>query len=1557
MKGFDFKPITNFLNTLAGIGIIGSLGLMMLKPILTPEFGANIAGFVTNLTEGIKTSDLQRLKEFSTGMKNLSQGVLILVGAIGLLAAEITFFGPMVIVSSMVLTTMFVAGILGIMKILSKGRRQINTGLGALKDIAKVLTIMTIDVAILTVAATMADQINWGAAWMIVGTAILSGVFMTVAMYVSNKWRRGGDAALKTMLGLSALMLASVGAVALAAYVAREYSWDELVIGIGMIAVVAVGGYFVIEYLLKKSNRDFEKALTNMFVMIGIMAATSLVLMTLVAPLANHWGKILAGIGIVSLTIGALGLIVGILANKTKKKDLEQATTSLAVMSGIMLTISLIDLLILPKLVENTAQIIGGLAIVALEIVGLALTVGLLSKVKKQDLTNATNTMLGAAKILGIVSVASMLLIPIGMMWDSVAIGFITVVAIGAALIGLTYLLAKVKNQDLEDARNAMLQMGLIVGAVAVATLLFVPISMLADKIWTGALIVMGVVGAMTVMTWMLSKIDDGDLNAANKTMLIIGGLILGVSIIALTLFIPIAHQWEDVGLGAIVVLGIIGAMVLMTWGLSKIKEDNLRMSTIAMATMALILLGVSLITTELIIPIGYEKEDAWNGLAVVGAIIGGMLASVVILSLIKKEQLLWGILAMAGMGLIVLGVAYLVDNYIIPLGDKWEEAAKGGAVIAGTLVAMGTLVTLASYIPKDKVIAGGATIAALGGLLWLISKTLTPYIQLCKVMEADAGAIAIGGLEIAATLTAWGTLMGVIGAVLISAPMVALAIAAGGATLAGISAILGIIGKMMPIYINTCKLVYNNKEMADRGPVMLTMLLGEMGALMAAIGVTLGNPISALAISAGAGYIKQLNGIMKQLHGTVSSLVSIMKLISANNIDLARIREFNELFLGGDGIANSIKNITQRMADTGLWTSIKARTIANNIRPMFDVLSMFVDIISKTLNSRFVEEWGPDGKPTKYRSFNASDFSAAAESISTSFRIFLDQMNAGLKDIKPKSIAIMNLLGIGIRPLIGAVSSFTKSILSVLGKAIPEAFDPKTGKPTSYKKFDPVEFGTAAITISWAFSEFLKQLRPGIQALGKPAAEIIAMMGKGILPLVESIAKFTDMVLGFVNGKVYEYQKNGKTVKELVKVNPTDFVKAGKDIADAFTGFIDAIYQAFSKEDYLQVEEHTFSADEVVVGGKIGQLIESLKNIGTLVDQTQKFVNMIIKTTKETEGLDVAQKGIDLAKALTTFTDNMISAYKDEAKRQEISDTIVTVKLVKNLIALTNNTFKDLIKLLNNQHKIEELADLGKNGVDITTGTMLLIANIKMLQGIDMPDVRKIAGLPGYVKYAVKTAKQMKELSDVMLDKDITDSILKFLKDINLLTQPDLRDRSETSRRALIMFGNDLVKFTTDVKKTQVQMVKFQHQMDKATQSLRKFDDVLINNERKRQESLEKFAKAIKDITDNMANLHNQFDSLNENKILGTFGNIMNLIKTVTSSRNVSEETQTTNNAPASAGQNRNTAVVRQAPMNAPAQNTTNNFVANGGVPQQMLVTMVFSNTQFTGTMEVKNI
>lgn len=244
-----------------------------------------------------------------------------------------------------------------------------------------------------------------------------------------------------------------------------------------------------------------------------------------------------------------------------------------------------------------------------------------------------------------------------------------------------------------------------------------------------------------------------------------------------------------------------------------------------------------------------------------------------------------------------------------------------------------------------------------------------------------------------------------------------------------------------------------------------------------------------------------------------------------------------------------------------------------------------------------------------------------------------------------------------------------------------------------------------------------------------------------------------------------------------------------------------------------------------------------------------------------------------------------------------KISDIAILVPYLKKV----NESVKQLMKL----------AEFQQNSADIMAGIDNYLLAVSKFYDFKAPDIHEIAPMPFYMKYVLKTAKRMRELADVMNDVAISQAIVKFLTDIQMLTQPKLMNRADVSRRALIMFGNDLMTFKVKVNRTQDQMVKFTYKMNKATESLRKFDDALINNERKRQESLEKFAKAIKDITDNLSNLHSQFDSLNENKLLGTFGNIMNLIKTVTSSKNVSEEPTSSSTQKSSQTSGNNVAVV----------------------------------------------
>ena len=61
----------------------------------------------------------------------------------------------------------------------------------------------------------------------------------------------------------------------------------------------------------------------------------------------------------------------------------------------------------------------------------------------------------------------------------------------------------------------------------------------------------------------------------------------------------------------------------------------------------------------------------------------------------------------------------------------------------------------------------------------------------------------------------------------------------------------------MLPTYINTAKLVVDNWKSIKKAGKYIPTLLSDIGFMLAKIGVIYGNPISAIAISAGGAAVK----------------------------------------------------------------------------------------------------------------------------------------------------------------------------------------------------------------------------------------------------------------------------------------------------------------------------------------------------------------------------------------------------------------------------------------------------------------------------------------------------------------------------------------------------------------------------------------------------------------------------------------------------------------------------------------------------------------------------
>ena len=134
---------------------------------------------------------------------------------------------------------------------------------------------------------------------------------------------------------------------------------------------------------------------------------------------------------------------------------------------------------------------------------------------------------------------------------------------------------------------------------------------------------------------------------------------------------------------------------------------------------------------------------------------------------------------------------------------------------------------------------------------------------------------------------------------------------------------------------------------------------------------------------------------------------------------------------------------------------------------------------------------------------------------------------------------------------------------------------------------------------------------------------------------------------------------------------------------------------------------------------------------------------------------------------------------------------------------------------------------------------------------------------------------------------------------------------------------------------------------MKEATDSLRRFDDALIQKEEKRNEALKKFANLVGEIAENMNKLRGEFNTLDENKILRSFRGVAELIESVRNRDNNQPQNNNQNNQPQKrSNQNNN---------QQQNQNNTQIIPVQTGGMQKSIVSFVFANTQFTGFMEVK--
>ena len=1394
VKKDQAAALNSIIETVMGIDPKKLKELAKVSAKIDPSGGQNIADFFKPIIT-IMPKNKREAEAISLGLTKIIEALSKLsIGTVLTLA----LFGKLVDKKSGENIYNFLNEILKITKDYSV--KEINALTDLFKGLSKAVLTLSIAIGVMVLIVSLAKMED-----ILLALGIIT--LVTVGLVGITKWigskdtQKEMEAGIKGLEILTKSALLIVGAIGLMTLIVSLFKIEDVLLGLGLVAITITGLVIASKYL---SSKDTEETINNgvkslQKLCISLLIVTAAIgLMTLIVSQNNVSDIILGTV----VTMAVIAFLVGMVKwiSTIEEKELSTANTTLIVLTGMLLAVSLIAAFILPTIGENIKDAALG-ALVVVAIIGLMVfAVKWMTTWDEKQLSQATTTLL-------------------------VLTGMLLAVSLIAA-----YILPTI-GENIEDAA-------------------------------LGAVVVMGIIGIMVLMVKWITTWEEKQMKYALWALASMTLMLLAVSLIALYILPDIAEKWDQVLIGGGLVLGIIGIMGLMVYLMGKMEAEEVRNAAISMVIIAAMLAVTAWIVNDLIIPIGEQAEEALYGSGIIVGLIGVMGIMIYLLGQMNLETIAKGAAVVAAIGALLWALGELLPNYVELTKLVWDNAkavALGGLEIVATLGVWGLIFfAIGAFVsgPQAAYLAiGAAVVAGIAAVLWALGELLPTYMETAMMMEANAKEIAIGGAEIVATLGVWGLIFAAVGALLFGPQAAVVALGAGAIT--GIAAVLFALGKMLPSYIKTAVLMAQNKKDVLNGSEVIRETIIKFGLILAAVGVAVLNPFAAVAIAAGSAAILEFSAIMKALSKGIDPLVDVMKKIKENKITSGTISDFQKIFVGngsgGDGtLMGAIANIVDGMNEIGLLASSKVGVISKNLRPIFDTLATFIDVIQKTCSLKYVSEWDENGKPLKYETITPTMFKSAGIAVSTAFGTFLQQLAISLKMLDKPSLEALEALSKGIKPVMESVGTFTNAILSVISAAIPEEWD-ENGKPTKYRKFTQSEFGLAASTIADSFSTFISTMIPKLAPIQDQAGNLINALKDGIEPLMNAVNTYTDAITGLIYGKEVTFTDlNGKEIKKFMEYNPEKFKQGAENIANCFFDFIDTMYSRFSAQGYTEhklVESNTFSANryEDVYHNNVADLINGMSGISAIIDAVSSFIDVIEKVAQKGEKIDLKTQGDKIASLFTDFIDVMNKKLGGEGVEDQLNQTIKNIKVSQNLVKTFNSIIDVMIKGFSKDMS-NLTTDFVNSSVVPAVQTLLRITryiaelNIDGKE-IDIRDARKHAKyISQILTYFAEGLKDYAEVANIEPNYTFISGLVEELE--------------KAYSKSTVNYNQFVVDFARIDKQLQNVMTNYNSITNIATsrtlklaRAFEKLDDVLKKKEKERTRILVKLKDNISDI------------------------------------------------------------------------------------------------------------
>ena len=165
-----------------------------------------------------------------------------------------------------------------------------------------------------------------------------------------------------------------------------------------------------------------------------------------------------------------------------------------------------------------------------------------------------------------------------------------------------------------------------------------------------------------------LSSIDSKNLNSSTNAMLKIAGVFAIIALVSATLLAPIGNHLGDVMKGGFVVSLVIALGIFAVKYIAKVNKD-IEQGTSNLLKISLIFALVSIISLTLLIPIGKKADDVIGGTIITLTIIAGLIFGVKLLNKVNGKLALWGLAATVVLAVIYMGITLITKDLLIPIG------------------------------------------------------------------------------------------------------------------------------------------------------------------------------------------------------------------------------------------------------------------------------------------------------------------------------------------------------------------------------------------------------------------------------------------------------------------------------------------------------------------------------------------------------------------------------------------------------------------------------------------------------------------------------------------------------------------------------------------------------------------------------------------------------------------------------------------------------------------------------------------------------------------------